>query len=543
MTAESPLDAAWGRLAALGRAADAGAIRLLFAADPARATRMTHALDDLRLDLSKTSISPAVLDALLALAEAADLDGFRRRFFAGEAVNTTEARAALHMALRAPAGTAMRTGSEDATGLVQAELARMRGFVDAVHAGTLRGATGQPFRAVLNIGIGGSDLGPLMATEALTMAHGARLEPRFLSNVDGTAFLRETRGLDPATTLVLVASKSFTTQETAANAAAVRGWIAGALGEAAVGAHVAALSTNLAATAAFGIAPDRVFGFRDWVGGRFSLWSPVGLVIALAAGWDAFAGLHAGGAAMDAHFRDAPFASNLPALLALAGIWHIDARGLPAHAVLPYDDRLRRFPAFLQQLEMESNGKGVTRGGAPVPHQTSPVVFGEPGTNAQHSFMQMLHQGPMKVPADIILARTPPGARAEAHAMLAANAIAQAEALLAGKSAETAEAEMIAAGMDPARAAALAPHRAFPGDRPTIFITMERLDAHALGRLIALYEHKVAVQGHLWDINSFDQWGVELGKVLAGSVLKELHGAEPAAHDGSTAALIRWFRG
>jgi len=542
MTAQSSRDAAWRRIESLGREESAGAIRPLFAADPGRAARMTAAFDDLRIDFSKTAISPEIHAALLALADAADLDGFRRRFFAGEAVNVTEARAAMHMALRAPPGTPMRAGGEDAAALVQAELARMRGFVDAVHAGTLRGATGQPFRAVLNIGIGGSDLGPLMATEALTMADGPRLEPRFLSNVDGTAFLRETRGLDPATTLVLVASKSFTTQETAANAAAVRAWIADALGEDAVGAHVAALSTNLAATAAFGIAPERVFGFRDWVGGRFSLWSPVGLVIALAAGWDAFAALHAGGHAMDVHFRDTDFAANLPVLLALAGIWHVNGRGLPVHGVLPYDDRLRRFPAFLQQLEMESNGKSVRRGGAPVAWQTCPVVFGEPGTNAQHSFMQMIHQGPMTVPMDIILARTAQGGRDAAHAMLAANAIAQAEALLGGKTAAEAEAEMLAAGMDPARAAALAPHRAFSGDRPSIFITMDRLDAFGLGRLIALYEHKVAVQGHLWDVNSFDQWGVELGKVLAGGVLKEMQGEAAGAHDASTQALISWFR-
>lgn len=543
MTTTPTLAAAWNRIEALGRAPGAGAIRALFAADPDRARRMTVGLGDLRLDFSKTAISPDVLAALLTLAEAADLDGFRRRFFAGEAVNATEGRAALHMALRAPPDVPMRAGSEDATTLVHAELARMRGFVDAVHDGTLRGATGKPFRTVLNVGIGGSELGPLMATEALTMADGARLEARFLSNVDGLAFLRETRGLDPATTLVLIASKSFTTQETAANAAAVRGWITAALGEDAIGAHCAALSTNLAATAAFGIAPERVFGFRDWVGGRFSLWSPVGLVIALAAGWEAFARLHAGAHAMDVHFRDTDFAANLPVLLALIGIWHVNGRGVPVQAVLPYDDRLRRFPAFLQQLEMESNGKGVQRDGSPVTRQTNPVVFGEPGTNAQHSFMQMIHQGPMRVPVDIILSRTPSGDRAEAHAILAAHAIAQAEALLGGKTSAEAKAETLAAGADAARAAALAPHRSFTGDRPSVFITQEKLDAFGLGRLIALYEHKVAVQGHLWDVNSFDQWGVELGKVLAGGVLKELQGGPAGAHDASTAAQIAWFRG
>jgi glucose-6-phosphate isomerase len=539
--------AAWQTLAALAARSGAAQIRPLFAADPERARRFTLALDDLTIDLSKTSIDAEALVALLNLAHETGLDGFRRRLFAGEAVNATEGRAAMHMALRAPAGAGMRAalpgGIDDASGLAAAELARMRDFVARVHDGTLRGATGQSFDTVLNIGIGGSDLGPRMVTEALTLAHGAQLRARFLSNVDGHGFAALARELDPARTLVLVASKTFTTLETAENARAARAWIAAKLGEAAVGTHFAALSTNQKAVAAFGIAPDRVFGFRDWVGGRYSLWSPVGLSIALAAGWEAFRGLLDGAAAMDAHFRDADFADNLPVLLALAGIWHIDALGYRAQCVLAYDERLRRFPAYLQQLEMESNGKSVRLDGTPVTEPTCPVLFGEPGTDAQHSFMQLVHQGTQVIPVDFILAAEPDHDRPEAHLVLAANAFAQAEALLRGKTEAEVRAEMAAAGAAPATIDAVAPHRVFSGDRPSTTILVRRLDAFTLGRLIALYEHKVAVQGAIWGINSFDQWGVELGKVLAGGILPELkRGAPKGTHDPSTAALIARFK-
>ncbi len=534
----SSIEAAWDRIAALGARADARQINTLFYDDPNRVERMRVSLDDLTIDLSKTSISPDVREALFDLARVSDLDGFRRRLFAGGEVNNTEARAAMHMAHRAAPGEVLMAGDEDATAFAWERRERMRLFVRDVHGGTLRGATGLPFTTVLSIGIGGSDLGPSMVTEALTMAEGERLEARFLSNVDGTAFVRETRGLDPARTLILVASKSFTTAETAANAHVARKWIVDALGEDAVGAHFVALSTNLHATNEFGILRERVFGFRNWVGGRFSLWSPVGLVIALAAGWDQFDRLLAGAHAMDRHFAEADLEQNLPVLMALAGIWHVNGLGSTAHCVLPYDDRLRRFPAFLQQLEMESNGKGVTREGAPVKRMTCPVIFGEPGTNAQHSFMQMIHQGPAVIPVDFILAHFAMSHRADAHRMLSANAIAQAEALLCGKTAVQAEMEMLQTGMDPVQAAFLAPHRAFPGDRPSIFISMEHLDAYGIGRLIALYEHKVAVQGHLWDVNSFDQWGVEFGKALATGILAELSGDRVYDHDPSTSALI-----
>ena len=547
MDTQTILDEAWLRLAALAARPDAAGIRRLFAADPERARRFTVTLDDLTVDVSKTSIDGEALVALLDLAHQAGVNRFRQRLFAGEAVNATEGRAAMHMALRAPADAGLRAvlpgGIDDASTLAAAEREKMRDFVARVHDGTLRGATGERFEAVLNIGIGGSDLGPRMAAEALTLAHGARLRARFLSNVDGTGFAALARELDPARTLVLVASKTFTTLETMENARAVRAWIADALGEAAVGVHFAALSTNLKAVAAFGIAPERVFGFRDWVGGRYSLWSSVGLSIALAAGWDAFQAMLDGGRAMDLHFRDADFAGNLPVLLALVDVWHINVMGYRNHCVLAYDERLRRFPAYLQQLEMESNGKSVTLDGTRINRATCPVIFGEPGTDAQHSFMQLVHQGSQVIPVDFLLAAVPDHDRPAAHLILAANAFAQAEALLRGKTEAEVRAEMATALATPGVIEAVAPHRVFTGDRPSTTILFRRLDGFTLGRLIALYEHKVAVLGAIWNINSFDQWGVELGKVLAGGILPELsRGAKRRLHDGSTSALIARFK-
>jgi glucose-6-phosphate isomerase len=532
--------AAWAALDALGRRPDATAIAPLFAADPQRAARMTHRAADVLLDHSRNAISPAVLDALLALARATGVAAFRDAMARGAAVNVTERRAALHMALRAPPGVPFHVGEEDAAAEVQATLAAMRGFVARVQDGTLRGATGERFTDVLNIGIGGSDLGPAMAARAL-WTPAAPLRPHFLANVDAHAWEAIRPRLDPARTLVLVASKTFTTQETMANAALVRAWLVDALGEAGAGAHLAALSTNLKATAAFGIAPDRVFGFRDWVGGRFSMWSAIGLSLALSLGWDAFARLLAGARAMDEHFLAAPLAGNLPVLLALTEIWHVNGLGYPARAVLPYDERLARFPAHLQQLEMESLGKGVRADGSRVTRATGPVVFGEPGTNAQHSFMQLIHQGPTPVPVDFILVARPDHSNAESHRMLLANGLAQAEALMTGRSAETAAAEMRAAGTAEAEVARLAPHRAFTGNRPSNVILLPRLDAFTLGQLVALYEHKVVCLGALWGINPFDQWGVELGKHVAGGTLAALEGREvplsPAA-----AALVAEIR-
>ena len=547
MSTESPLAAAWTRIAHLAARPDARDIRALFAADPDRARRFSATFEDLTLDFSKSAIDGEALVALLDLAHAADLDAFRARLFNGDVVNPTEGRAAMHMALRSAADAGMRAtlpgGVDEASHLAAAERDKMRDFVRKVHDGALRGADGQPFDTVLNIGIGGSDLGPRMAVDALTLAGSPKMRARFLSNVDGHAFAALAQELDPARTLVLVASKTFTTLETMTNAHAVREWMVAKPGEEAVGAQFGALSTNLKAVGAFGIRPEHVFGFRDWVGGRYSVWSPIGLPVALAAGWDAFQAFLDGGAAMDAHFRDTPFAENLPVLLALVGIWHIDALDLRTQCVLAYDERLRRFPAYLQQLEMESNGKSVTLAGQPTPRLTCPVVFGEPGTDAQHSFMQLVHQGTQAVPVDFVFAAVPDHDRPQAHRILIANALAQAEALLRGKTLADAEGEMRAKGAPEAEIAAVAPARSFSGNRPSNTIMFRRLDGYALGRLIALYEHKVAVQGWLWQIDSFDQWGVELGKVLAGGILPALaDGAKPGAHDSSTTALIGRFR-
>jgi glucose-6-phosphate isomerase len=526
---------------------DGRRITPLFAADPKRAGRFTVSFADLSLDFSKSSIDDTALDALFALARTADLDGFRKRLFAGEPVNATEHRAAMHMALRAPADSGLKAimprGTEDAAAMAGAERDKMRAFVEAIHSGKLKGATGQTFTDVLTIGIGGSDLGPKVATEALTIGRSdAKMTGTFLSNVDGHAFLEATRHLDPARTLVLVASKTFTTLETSMNATAARAWIVAALGEKAVASHFAALSTNLKAVAAFGMNPDRVFAFQDWVGGRYSLWSPVGLVIPLAAGWDKFQQLLDGAWAMDCHFRDAPWATNLPVLLGLAGIWNTNALGCATQCILAYDDRLRRLPAHFQQLEMESNGKHIMLSGEPAGWDTCPILFGEPGTNAQHSFMQLVHQGTRPVPVDFILAANADHHRPDAHRALAANAFAQAEALMRGHSEADIRAEMKVHGASQADIDAIAPHRVAVGERPSNTILFNRLDAFSVGRLIALYEHKVAVQGCLWGIDSFDQWGVELGKQLASGILPELQpGSEKHGHDSSTTALIQRF--
>ncbi len=537
------LSTAWAAITALARTARADgsapdSIRPLFTADPSRFDRFAWSAEGLLLDLSKTALTDPALAALLALAEAAGLPAKRDAMARGEAVNSTERRAALHMALRAPPEAGFRAGDEDAAAEVAAVLGRMQAFCTAVHDGTIRGATDLPFTDVVNIGIGGSDLGPAMVTRAL-WTPAAPLRAHYLANVDAHAWEALRPLLDPARTLVLVASKTFTTQETMTNAALVRGWLAAAVGEAGVGRHLAALSTNLPGTAAFGIAPDRVFPFRDWVGGRFSLWSAIGLSVALALGWDAFTRLLAGARAMDLHFLETPLERNLPVLLALAEVWHVNGLGYPTRAVLPYDERLARLPAHLQQLEMESLGKRVLVDGSPAPRGSGAVVFGEPGTNAQHSFLQLIHQGTTPVPCDIILVARPDHAHPDSHRKLLANGLAQAAALMRGKSAAQVAAEMAAAGTDPAEIARLTPHRVFPGDRPTTTLLLPHLDAFTLGQLVALYEHKVFSLGALWGINAFDQWGVELGKQLAGPILAALEGGPPGEQDASTLGLLR----
>ncbi|MGG7568499.1 glucose-6-phosphate isomerase [Rhodovulum sp. DZ06] len=536
------LDAAWKRVHAEAERLRPLHLREMFAADPDRFAAFTRGVDDLFVDFSKERIDQGALDALLALAGAAGVEAKRDAMFAGAAWNLTEGRAVMHMALRGGAGEVVEIDGQDVMPEVKAGLDAFLKFAEDVRAGRARGSSGA-FTDVINIGIGGSDLGPVMATRALRPDHdGPRVH--FVSNVDGAHIADVTAGLDPKTTLVIVASKTFTTLETMANAAEARAWLARTVGEAAVGQHLAAVSTNLDATGDFGIRPERVFGFWDWVGGRYSLWSSIGLPVAIAIGAAKFREMLAGAAAMDAHFQAAPLAQNLPVLLALIGVWRRNAMGWPTVALIPYDQRLERFAAYVQQLDMESNGKRVTRAGDPVPRATGPIIWGEPGTNSQHSFFQLMHQGADVIPTDFILARKPRGASEKMHGLLAANCLAQAQALAFGKTAQEVEAEMTAAGTDPEEIARLVPHRTFPGDRPSTTILHDALTPFALGRLVALYEHKVFVQGVIWDVNSYDQWGVELGKALAKALIPAaLGGPAPAGVDASTAGLLAALKG
>jgi glucose-6-phosphate isomerase len=512
-------------------------LRTLFADDPRRAERFSCEAAGLFLDYSKNRITDETHALLLALARARDLRGFIDGMFAGEKLNGTEGRAVLHVALRAPQGCEIRVDGRDVVPEVHATLARMADLSERVRSGAWRGHSGKPIRNVVNLGIGGSDLGPRMAVRALDPLADPRLRVRFVANVDGADFAMATRDLDPAETLFVVCSKTFTTQETLANARSARQWCLAALHEpAAVARHFVAVSTNLKAVAEFGINPDSALPLWDWVGGRFSLDSAIGLSLMLAIGPAHFQDFLAGARAMDEHFRTAPFEQNLPVLLALVGVWNADLLGAESLAVLPYDEHLALFPAWLQQLDMESNGKSVTRDGRPVAHGTAPIVWGQPGTNGQHAFHQLIHQGTRLVPCDFIGFAKSHHDLGEHHVLLLANLIAQSEALAFGKTPEEVRAEGVAE--------ALVPHRSFPGNRPSNTLLAERLDARTLGALCALYEHKVAVQGQLWDINSFDQWGVELGKVLANRIVPELKAAaEPQhAHDSSTNALIRRLR-
>ncbi|MEQ9181148.1 MAG: glucose-6-phosphate isomerase, partial [Nitratireductor sp.] len=462
---------------------------------------------------------------------------------AGEKINATEDRAVLHVALRAPRTASFRAEGEDVMAGVHDVLDRMAAFCDAVRQGLLVGATGRPFTDIVNIGIGGSDLGPAMATQALAPFHdGPRCH--FVSNVDGAHIADTLDGLEPATTLVIVASKTFTTVETMTNAATARAWIERALGREAVGAHFAAVSTALDKVAAFGIGGERVFGFWDWVGGRYSLWSAIGLPIMLAIGPARFREFLAGAHAMDEHFRTAPLLENLPVVLGLIGFWHRVVCRYPARAIIPYDQRLARLPAYLQQLDMESNGKSVLVDGAPAATPTGPLVWGEPGTNGQHAFFQLLHQGTDVIPVEFIAAARGHEPELKAHhALLLANCLAQSEALMTGRTLEEARAQLRARALADAAIEALAPHRVFAGNRPSITILHQTLDPYALGRLIALYEHRVFVEAQLFGINAFDQWGVELGKELATALLPVVEGKRSADDkDGSTAGLVAYVR-
>lgn len=513
-------------------------LRDWFQTDPERANQFSLEVDGLLLDYSKNRIEKETIDRLIALAEAAMVKEAAAAMFRGDRINRTENRSVLHMALRNRSNTPIEVDGQDVMPEVNRVLAQMADFAERVRSGAWRGHTGKPIRTIINIGIGGSDLGPVMAAEALKPYSQRDLSVRFVSNVDGTHLAEAVRDADPEETLFIVASKTFTTQETITNAESARAWLLKGLGgdAAAVARHFVAVSTNAEKVSAFGIDTANMFEFWDWVGGRYSLCSAIGLALMVAIGPDHFTEMLDGFHAMDRHFATAPYAQNMPVLLALLGIWYNNFFGAESHALLPYDQYLARFPAYFQQCDMESNGKYVDQDGRPVSVQTGPIIWGEPGTNGQHAFYQLLHQGTKLVPCDFIGFHHSQNPLGDHHVKLMANFFAQTEALAFGKTREQVEAE--------GTAPELVPHRVFEGNRPTNTILADRLTPYVLGQLIALYEHKVFVQGVIWNIFSFDQWGVELGKQLAGKILPELDGSStaPLQHDASTNQLIERFR-
>ena len=529
--------AAWALLEKHYQKLKAVHLRQLFADDRERGESLAIEAAGLYLDYSKNRITDETLRLLLQLARESGLRERIDAMFRGAKINTTEHRAVLHVALRAPRGTAIVMDGRDVVPDVFEVLDRMAAFAERVRNGAWRGHTGKPIRNIVNIGIGGSDLGPVMAYEALRWYSRRDMTFRFVSNIDGTDFVEATRDLDPAETLFIVSSKTFTTLETITNAKSARAWTLRALGdEQAIARHFVAVSTNAKEVAAFGIDTANMFGFWDWVGGRYSMDSAIGLSTMIAIGPEQFRAMLAGFHAMDKHFRTAPLARNLPVLMGLLAVWYGNFFGAQTVAVLPYDQYLHRFPAYLQQLTMESNGKSARLDGSAVTRDTGPVYWGEPGTNGQHSFYQLLHQGTRLVPCDFIGFARPLTPLDGHHDLLLANLIAQAEALAFGKTAEEVKRE--------GTPDALVPHRVCPGNRPSTVILAERLTPETLGKLVALYEHSVFTQGAIWQIDSFDQWGVELGKVLATRITAELGAsADPSlSHDSSTNALIRWYR-
>ncbi|HEV3322858.1 MAG TPA: glucose-6-phosphate isomerase [Solirubrobacteraceae bacterium] len=537
---------AWAALAAHHETVKGTHMRELFAADPTRGERMATEGAGLYLDYSKNRVTDETLGLLIQLAEQSGVAARTEAMFKGERINVSEDRAVLHVALRMPKSASLVVEGHDVVKQVHEVLERMAAFAARVRSGEWRGQTGRAIRNVVNIGIGGSDLGPVMAYEALRHYAQRDMTFRFVSNVDATDFTEATRDLDPAETLVIVSSKTFTTTETMTNARSARAWLLAGLGsesgpgrsrdEEAIAKHFVAVSTNAKEVAAFGIDTENMFGFWDWVGGRYSMDSAIGLSTMLAIGPGHFEELLAGFHAMDEHFRNTPFAQNVPVLMGLLAMWYGNFFGAETHGVMPYEQYLERFPAYLQQLTMESNGKRVTLAGAEVDYQTGAVYWGEPGTNGQHSFYQLLHQGTKTIPVDLIGFAQSNNPLGEHHDLLMSNVFAQAEALAFGKTAEQVRAE--------GTPEAIAPHRTMPGNQPTNTILATRLTPHTLGALTALYEHSVFTQGAIWDIDSFDQWGVELGKALAKRIVPELQSeAEPELnHDSSTNALIRRYR-
>ncbi len=536
--------AAWAALEAHYARMKSVHLRDLFAADPQRFQHFSLRFEDMLADYSKNIITEETLSLLQQLARETRLPEAIEQMFGGEKINETEGRAVLHTALRNRSNTPVRIDGQDVMPAVNTVLAQMKSFCDNIHSGAWTGYTGKRITDIVNIGIGGSDLGPVMVTEALRPYWTAGIKAHFVSNVDGTHIAETLQKVNPENTLFIIASKTFTTQETMANAYSARHWFLKAGGdEAFVAKHFVAVSTNSAAVKAFGIAPENMFEFWDWVGGRYSLTSAIGLSIALTIGFRHFEELLGGFHAMDLHFRHEPLERNLPVLLALIGIWYNNFFGAETEAILPYDQYLHRFPAYFQQGNMESNGKSADRSGRPVRYQTGPVVWGEPGTNGQHAFYQLIHQGTKLIPCDFIAPALSHNPRGEHHLMLLSNFFAQTEALMQGKTAAEAEAELRAAGKSEAEIAALLPFKVFPGNRPSNSILIKQITPRSLGSLIALYEHKIFAQGLIWNIFSFDQWGVELGKQLANNILPELrHGTPVNGHDASTNGLINAWK-
>ncbi|WP_430475591.1 glucose-6-phosphate isomerase [Thalassospira lucentensis] len=516
-------------------------LRRAFADDPARFDRFSAALNDLFVDYSKNLITDDVMAALGKLAKAANVEAWRDRMFAGDKINVTEDRAVLHTALRNLDGAPVEFDGKDVMPAVKDVLALLKSFAARVHSGEWKGHTGKKITDVVNIGIGGSDLGPVMVNEALRPFHIDGIRCHFVSNVDGAHIVDTLKDLDAETTLFIIASKTFTTDETLTNAYSARDWLIKALGdEAAVAKHFVAVSTALEKVAEFGIDTDNAFGFWDWVGGRYSLWSAIGLPIILAVGYEKFEELLRGAQSMDNHFKTAPVETNIPMILALIGVWYRNVLGASSQAILPYDQHLSRLPAYLQQADMESNGKSVTRDGKPIAYETGPIIWGEPGTNGQHAFYQLIHQGTELIPVDFIMAANALHPLSNHHDKLVSNCLAQAEALMRGKTEAEVRDELAGSDLSPAEIDVLAPQKVFAGNKPSTMILYKQLDPFTLGRLVAMYEHKIFVQGIIWNVNSYDQWGVELGKQLAKELLPMVEGKEDAsARDASTAGLIK----
>ena len=535
---------AWSALATHKQEIEKLHIRELFQQDGERFKRFSIQWGELLLDYSKNRITPRTMELLLDLARSVELEKKRDEMFLGAQINSTEQRAVLHTALRRPPGYSLTVDGLDLSAEIADVLAQMKGCCERVISGSWKGYTGKRMTDVVNIGIGGSDLGPCMVTEALRpFAHG-HLRVHFVSNIDGTHISETLKKLDPETTLFVIASKTFTTQETLTNAMSAREWfLIHAAEQSHIAKHFVAVSTNRAKVVEFGIDEANMFRFWEWVGGRYSLWSSIGLSIALFLGFDRFQELLNGAYAMDEHFCHEPLERNIPVLLALLGVWYNNFFDVSSHAVIPYDQYLHRFPAYLQQLDMESNGKRVDKQGQTVSYATGPVIWGEPGTNSQHAFFQLLHQSPNFIPADFIVPLKTQNPTGEHHDILLANCFAQTEALMKGKNELEVRQELEATGIEPSELDALLPHKVFPGNRPTNTLLFGELNPFALGSLIAMYEHKVFVQGIIWGVNSFDQWGVELGKQLAKAIFPEIQGDERvSSHDSSTNALINAYR-